>query len=663
MKRPSTPGLRGRLILLLLAAFAALTALIAWQSFEERGVRLRAASEHLLADAKLIAARQQSIAARADATLTELMLRPELQPGAPAEACAQFLAARIKLQPEFIQAARTLPNGELACVAVPGTDHVSVADRNWFRAALKSHGMVVSEVVTGKVLGKPIVVFAKAMRDEAGSVTGVLFMSLSLEWLHRELAATQLPEGARLVVVDAKGTVAARHPDLEGWVGKGAEHLPLLQRIQAEGGEGTAEDVGLDGERRLFAFTTLLDTVTGPLRLWLAVPKAVIEAPVRRAAWHRIGIALAVLLVSLGLVVWGSNRLLLDPLRRLSRAAARLSTGDLSVRSELPHTDDEIGRLARTLDETAAAIADRERRLVHANRALRVLSAGNRAMLHALDEPGLLQDMCRAIVEAGGFRIAWVGYAEDDKRVRPVAFWGAEADFFDSLDITWDETASGRGPTGTAIRCGIPVTCGNTQTDPDYRPWKEQAQRAGYASALALPLRQEGTVIGALNFYAAEPDAFDEDVVQLLSEAATDLAYGIAARRAEALHERAQAELKRLKEQNTLILHATGDGIYGHDPEGRTTFINPAGAAMLQRTAAELIGQPLHALHHHSRADGRPYPKEECPICATIRDGAVRRVADEVFWKKDGDNEAPCVCMKRSKQWRWGEFDDWSECK
>ncbi|MCX7149459.1 MAG: PAS domain S-box protein, partial [Rhodocyclales bacterium] len=636
MKPAFTLDLRGRLILLLLTAFAALIVLIGWHSLEEPDQRLRAASAQLLSDTKVIAARQQYIVAKADAILNDLMLSPELRTGAPAATCAQVLSARLRQQQEFAQIGRTRPDGELICAAVAAKGRVSFADRSWFRPTLQSHGMVISEVLTGLILNKPIIVFAKAMRDEAGGVTGVLFLSLDLEWLHRELAAASLPEGARLVVVDAKGTVAVRHPDPEGWVGKSAEHLPLFQRVQAAGGEGVTEDIGLEGERRIFAYTTLLDTVSGPLRVWLSVPKAVIEAPAWRDAWLSFGMTLAVLFASLGLLVWGGDRLVTRPLLTLSRAATRFSAGDLSVRSGLPHTDDEVGRLARTLDETAAGIEDRERRLTYSNRALRVLSAGNRTLLRATGEQELLAEMCRAMVEAGGYRMAWVGYAENDNKIRPVASWGAEPDFLDGLNIPWDETAPGCAPTGMAIHWGTPVTCNNVQADPDCASWQEWAQRYGYASSLAIPLRVDGAVIGALNIYAAEPNAFAEDAVKMLSEAADDLAYGIALQRAKAAHERAQAELKRLEQQNTLILNATGDGIYGMDCEGRATFINPAGAAMLQRRVEEITGQTIHVLHHHTRADGTPYPWEACPSYATCRDGTVRRVADEVFWKKDG---------------------------
>ena len=277
-----------------------------------------------------------------------------------------------------------------------------------------------------------------------------------------------------------------------------------------------------------------------------------------------------------------------------------------------------------------------EEALARVNRALRTLSAVNQTLLRARGEQTLMEEMCRIMVEIGGYLLAWVGFAEDDKRVRPVASRGADADYIDSLDITWDETASGRGPTGTAIRRGIPVTCSNVQTDQDYGPWRERGQRYGFASSVALPLRLDGAVIGTLNIYAVKPDVFDKDVVELLNEAADDLAYGIAMRRAEAKHERARADMQRLEKQNTLILNSVGEGIFGLDQAGRTTFVNPAGAAMLQLTAAEIIDQDMHALHHHTKADGTPYPRKECPIYAAYRSGVVHHVADEIFWKKDG---------------------------
>jgi PAS domain S-box-containing protein len=91
-----------------------------------------------------------------------------------------------------------------------------------------------------------------------------------------------------------------------------------------------------------------------------------------------------------------------------------------------------------------------------------------------------------------------------------------------------------------------------------------------------------------------------------------------------------------IEKENQLILKAAGEGIYGVNSEGKTTFVNPAAEVLLGWTAEELVGRDMHSLVHHHRADGSPYPNHDCPIYAAFRNGAVQTVADEVFWRKDG---------------------------
>ena len=88
--------------------------------------------------------------------------------------------------------------------------------------------------------------------------------------------------------------------------------------------------------------------------------------------------------------------------------------------------------------------------------------------------------------------------------------------------------------------------------------------------------------------------------------------------------------------QTKLILDSAGEGVYGLDLDGKTTFVNPAAVKMLGYGITELVDRPMHDILHHSRADGTPYPREECPIYAAFRDGATHRVTEEVFWRKDG---------------------------
>ncbi|HEX8750768.1 MAG TPA: PAS domain S-box protein [Nitrospira sp.] len=96
--------------------------------------------------------------------------------------------------------------------------------------------------------------------------------------------------------------------------------------------------------------------------------------------------------------------------------------------------------------------------------------------------------------------------------------------------------------------------------------------------------------------------------------------------------------LEQLQHQHTLILTHAGEGIYGIDVNGDTTFVNPSAASMLGYRVEELLGRHMHDLLHHTRPDGTPYPAKACPIYAAMHDGQVHRVVDEVFWRKDGSS-------------------------
>ena len=92
----------------------------------------------------------------------------------------------------------------------------------------------------------------------------------------------------------------------------------------------------------------------------------------------------------------------------------------------------------------------------------------------------------------------------------------------------------------------------------------------------------------------------------------------------------------KLNEATSLILESAGEGIYGIDEDGYTTFLNPAAEALTGWNADDLIGKVQHAVVHHSYPNGSPYPAEECPIYLALRDGRVHHSDTEAFWRKDG---------------------------
>jgi len=108
-------------------------------------------------------------------------------------------------------------------------------------------------------------------------------------------------------------------------------------------------------------------------------------------------------------------------------------------------------------------------------------------------------------------------------------------------------------------------------------------------------------------------------------------------READSRRQRHSAEqaLEQWRRRTESILEAAGEGICGLDAEGVINFINPRGAKLVGWEAGELIGKSLHETVHHSRVDQTPFPKEDCSLCATLRDGLAHWMDDEVFWRKD----------------------------
>jgi PAS domain S-box-containing protein len=99
---------------------------------------------------------------------------------------------------------------------------------------------------------------------------------------------------------------------------------------------------------------------------------------------------------------------------------------------------------------------------------------------------------------------------------------------------------------------------------------------------------------------------------------------------------RTLAHGRELLLRNELILNSAGEGIFGIDSSGAVTFANPAAVRMTQYASDELTGQFLHGLVHHTKADGTPYPAQECPLVAAMQEGTSRRDAEDVIWRKDG---------------------------
>ena len=264
------------------------------------------------------------------------------------------------------------------------------------------------------------------------------------------------------------------------------------------------------------------------------------------------------------------------------------------------HLEDLIRARTAELEATNAGLKTdikggkrRETELQRLNRTLKALSASSQAMMRATDESAYLNEVCQIIVRDCGHSMVWIGFALDDsaKTVRRVAQAGFDEGYLDRLRVTWADTERGRGPTGMAIRTGRPAGCPNMRTDPDFAPWREEALQRGFMSSIAVPLMDEGRGMGAITIYSREPSPFTPEEVNLLSELADDVRYGVSAlrlRRAHAEVEQARRdqehELAAIYENAPLIILLV-------DADRRVHKANKEAARFAGRSVTDLFGR------------------------------------------------------------------------
>jgi len=186
--------------------------------------------------------------------------------------------------------------------------------------------------------------------------------------------------------------------------------------------------------------------------------------------------------------------------------------------------------------------------VTRANRALKMLSACNEALIHVETEEPLLRQICQIAVEVGGYRMAWVGYAQGDA-IQPITWAGVEDGYLTEVQLSVrQDDVSGQGPAGRAIRENQIVLSDDISADSSF-PWAEAARQRGYKGVVCLPLGSSGRAFGVLVLYSSQVMSSPPEEQRLLRELADNLAYGIQALR---------SRLENHKMQQAVLAIASG---------------------------------------------------------------------------------------------------------
>ncbi|MDD5117947.1 MAG: PAS domain S-box protein [Sulfuricurvum sp.] len=241
--------------------------------------------------------------------------------------------------------------------------------------------------------------------------------------------------------------------------------------------------------------------------------------------------------------------------------------------------------------------------LMHANRALKTLSAGNMALVRANDEQELLQQVTDIIKIQAGYNLAVVVYANNDatKSITMMASSGMEDDDYEWLNrVTWDDTSNGQFPVSHAIRSGMTQVYRNNQCIIGCETWRESIQIKDYTSNIALPLFDGKKVFGALCIYSSKENSFEDNEIRLLEELSGDLAFGVITLRTRIAHDQQAKALRQSLEQSIQIIAAT---VEARDPytAGHQRRVSELASAIAQEiglSEEEVQGIHFAALIH-----------------------------------------------------------------
>lgn len=271
--------------------------------------------------------------------------------------------------------------------------------------------------------------------------------------------------------------------------------------------------------------------------------------------------------------------------------------------------------------------------LKRSNRVLKVLSECNQIIIYTTDETTMMCEICRVIVETGGYRVAWVGMAMPDaeKTVRPVAQYGSSNGYLEQVKITWDESATGQGPTGTAIRTGEVKITHETDTDPHFTPWRVEALERNFRTSISFPIKVNNRVIGALNILS-ERDVFDKEEVDFISELTNNMAFSIQALHTRQQKEQGDHELFESQQRLNEVIRRSPFGMIEWSKTYKIEAWNPAAEQIFGYSEKEALGKDIGLLIEDATR------------------GSVKTILDEVYLDKGGyfsTNENICKDGKK----------------
>jgi len=514
------PTIRSQLLVLALAAIVPVAGAVIYAIVDASRASIAQAEREIGNIAATTANEVAERLAENQQLLSRLAQRPLIREVNPRR-CDPFLTEFTKINPDYTNLAVRDARANSVCSLLPIPPASVAVKFPWFQEGIRSNAFVAGDAILGGVSGRWFSALTYPLRDDRGEVTGVLAIGIDLLKFQKRI----LPAAPREVVVsviDRQQRFLMRSENPEQWIGRSVGNPETVREAQRHA-EGSYRVRGVDGISRYFAYRTIAGAG------WLVsagIPEDALLAQFHRQLWTAVVIVLGTLLLA---VVFARRiaAAIAKPVRDLEAATAKVSAGDLLARAPVGGPA-EIANVAREFNRMVESRSAAEVRIKNLNRIYAVLSRINALIVRVHQRDELFRETCRIAVEAGQFRMAWVGVVDrTGGAIKPIAWDGDVRDFFDIAPQELTHPGpGGHALTGRAVTEMKPVISNDVANDPQRMLKKELAQR-GINSLAIIPLIVGGEAVGVVALYAAETGFFDEEEMKLLDELAGDIAFAL----------------------------------------------------------------------------------------------------------------------------------------
>ncbi|HEY3167458.1 MAG TPA: ATP-binding protein, partial [Candidatus Binatia bacterium] len=494
---------------------------------KHRELTARQVKQSALVAARVIASEQDRVLENAHQFLVTLARVPQIRNN-DKSSCRKILAAL--LEPRYADLVVADRNGNPLCTALPAGSSLASSKGLHHSRSVESYDFFVGNLRYHPASAKILLDVSYPVSEQPGVVRAVVSAALDMSWINHVAVDSHLYPGVTFTLVSSAGTVLLRYPDGSDWRGKSIFSEAAEQSIASRNTEKTFEATGLDGVRRLFAFSRLKNPVGGQtVYAAIDLPATVAFANTKEILIENL-IALGVLSAIILCLAWfGTDVVVLRRIRDIIAATNKVAAGNLSARTTMAYENSELGHMARAFDNLAQALEKREAEAVQSAKQIHnhrqqqeALYDLNRGITSTLDVANVLRtllDHISTLFPAYQVTVSWINTQTNS--LEPIAHPG-----LNGTEQTHKELVTAQFLPLLVLEQQSPIAIHNARIDPRTAD-HEFFLRHQWTSYLGLPLIAKQELLGVLSFYSREEREFSPEEMDFLNALVNEAAIAI----------------------------------------------------------------------------------------------------------------------------------------